>query len=79
VVATLEPGIDPMHFDQPWKVRWEPTAGGIYPAFAVVLAVRADEDYDDSMLELAGDRIEQQYETEESSKPVANGATADDR
>lgn len=54
VVVSLEPGNDPMHFDQVWNVRWEPTAGGIYPSFTGTLTVRADERYETSILELVG-------------------------
>lgn len=48
------PGTDPMHFDEPWHIGWEPEAGGIYPSFSGELTVRADEDYDSAVLELTG-------------------------
>ena len=54
VLIVLEPGSDPMHFDQVWNVRWEPVTGGVYPSFAGTLTVRADERYETSILELAG-------------------------
>ncbi len=53
-MVTFEPGKDPMHFDQPWTVRWEATAGGLYPGFRGTLAVRADDTYGTSMIELSG-------------------------
>ncbi|MHB8433987.1 MAG: hypothetical protein ACYDCA_10395 [Candidatus Tyrphobacter sp.] len=43
-----------MHFDQPWKIHWEPAGGGPYPEFDGELTVRADEDYPTSILELIG-------------------------
>jgi len=45
---------DPMHFDEPWHVSWDPEPGGVYPSFSGVLAVRADDDYDSAILELTG-------------------------
>lgn len=54
VLVSFERGDDPMHFDQPWKVRWEPAAGGLYPVFTGTLTIRADDSYETSMLELAG-------------------------
>jgi hypothetical protein len=45
---------DPMHFDQPWGVHWEPAGGGLYPTFDGTLTVRADENYESSLLELRG-------------------------
>lgn len=53
VVVTYIPGVDPMHFDQPWRVHWEPNAGP-YPEFDGELTVRADETYESSLLELKG-------------------------
>jgi hypothetical protein len=47
-------GKDPMHFDEPWIVNWEPERGGVYPSFSGVLTVRADEDYTGAILELSG-------------------------
>jgi hypothetical protein len=46
---------DPMHFDEPWRVRWTPEPGGIYPSFDGELAVRADETYGSAILELTGE------------------------
>jgi hypothetical protein len=54
VVVTVAPGADPMHFDQPWRVQWVPTTGGLYPSFSGTLTVRADENYETSILEVAG-------------------------
>ncbi|HEY5339548.1 MAG TPA: hypothetical protein VIK27_00850 [Candidatus Aquilonibacter sp.] len=54
VWISFAPGRDPMHFDQPWTVTWEPSGGGLYPAFRGTLTVRADESYHTSMLELSG-------------------------
>lgn len=45
---------DPMHFDEPSHIGWDPESGGIYPSFSGVLTVRADEDYDSAILELTG-------------------------
>ncbi len=53
VVVTYGAAFDPMHFDQPWKVHWEPKAGP-YPVFDGELTVRADETYESSLLELKG-------------------------
>ncbi|HET6895816.1 MAG TPA: hypothetical protein VFH72_10590 [Candidatus Baltobacteraceae bacterium] len=55
VRVTYAHGSDPMHFDQPWTVRWTPESGGLYPAFSGMLTVRADEDYTASILELEGE------------------------
>jgi hypothetical protein len=46
-------GVDPLHFDEPWTVHWS-AASGAYPEFDGTLTVRADEDYDTSVLELSG-------------------------
>jgi hypothetical protein len=54
VVFTVGTAQDPMHFDQVWSVHWHPTEGGLYPSFSGSLAVRADETYRSSMLELQG-------------------------
>ena len=53
VVVTYEAAIDPMHFDEPWRVRWEPKSGA-YPVFDGELTVRADENYRSCLLELKG-------------------------
>ena len=45
---------DPMHFDEPWQVRWSPERGGVYPSFEGELTVRADESYRLAILELKG-------------------------
>jgi hypothetical protein len=55
VVVTFAAGTDPMHFDQPWRVRWTPEGGGPYPDFDGALTVRADEDYTTAILELVGE------------------------
>jgi len=54
VLVHYAKGTDPMHFDEPWNVTWEPRPGGVYPSFSGTLTVRADEDYTGSILELAG-------------------------
>ena len=48
-------GSDPMHFDEPWSVRWTPQGSGIYPTFEGELTVRADENYRYCILELQGE------------------------
>ena len=45
---------DPMHFDEPWDISWEPEAGGIYPSFHGSLSIRASDTYESSRLELHG-------------------------
>jgi len=54
VAVSVAPARDPMHFDEPWKLQWEPQGGGLYPAFDGTLTVRADESYAGSILELEG-------------------------
>lgn len=54
VAVSYSRGSDPMHFDQPWKVHWQPIGGGPYPVFEGTLTVRADEDYDTCSVELQG-------------------------
>lgn len=54
VVVTFAPGVDPMHMEQPWRVHWTPEAGGPFPDFDGELTVRADEDWNTSILELQG-------------------------
>ena len=54
VIVTFGAGVDPMHFDQPWKVHWTPDGGGPFPDFDGELTVRAGEDYTESIVELAG-------------------------
>lgn len=54
VIVRVAPGRDPMHFDQPWSIRWEPAGGGPFPSFAGELTVRADERYETCALELRG-------------------------
>ena len=54
VTATFAEGADPMHFDQPWRIRWTPQGGGPYPDFDGELTVRSGEDYTDAMIELHG-------------------------
>ncbi len=46
--------VDPMHFDEPWAVTWEPHGGGPFPSFTGTLTVRADEDWNVAALELSG-------------------------
>ncbi|MGC1379433.1 MAG: hypothetical protein WA814_00260 [Candidatus Baltobacteraceae bacterium] len=53
VIVTFAPGVDPMHFDQPWRIHWRPQAGP-YPEFDGELTVRADETYETARLELSG-------------------------
>jgi hypothetical protein len=53
VVVRFGRAVDPMHFDQPWQIRWAPTSGP-YPDFEGELTVRADETYATSQLELRG-------------------------
>ncbi len=57
VTVTFSPATDPMHMDQPWRVRWTPDGGGPYPDFEGELTVRADEDYTSSILELSGEYL----------------------
>ncbi|MDE2483288.1 MAG: hypothetical protein KGN02_14010 [bacterium] len=54
VVVQYGQGTDPLHFDQPWTVRWTPHEGGPYPDFDGTLTVRADEDFNACVLELQG-------------------------
>lgn len=54
VRVQYEHGTDPMHFDEPWIVRWVPERGGIYPSFDGRIQVCADENYDSSILEISG-------------------------
>lgn len=53
VLVTFAAAEDPMHFDQPWHVRWRPD-GGPYPEFDGELTVRSDETYETAQLELKG-------------------------
>ncbi len=55
VVVTYNGALDPLHFDQPWRIRWVPHDSGPYPSFDGTLTVRADEDYNGSILELHGE------------------------
>jgi hypothetical protein len=57
VVVTFAVGTDPMHMDQPWRVHWTPETGGPYPDFHGELTVRADEDWNTSILELKGEYV----------------------
>ena len=54
VIVTFGSAIDPLHFDQPWHVKWTPHGGGPYPDFEGTLTVRADDDYCSCVLELQG-------------------------
>lgn len=53
VIASFGSALDPMHFDQPWRIHWKPQSG-LYPEFEGELTVRADETYETSRLELRG-------------------------
>ncbi|MGA7571436.1 MAG: hypothetical protein WCC70_02130 [Candidatus Aquilonibacter sp.] len=53
VVVSVKPVPDPMHFDEPWNVHWEPVSG-LYPVFDGTLTIRADESYASAILELSG-------------------------
>jgi hypothetical protein len=53
VVVSYGAAVDPMHFDEPWAIHWQPKAG-LYPEFDGELTVRADETYASSQLELRG-------------------------
>jgi len=53
VVVTYGTATDPMHFEQPWQVRWKPV-GGPYPEFDGELTARADETYESTLLEIKG-------------------------
>src|ERR1700739_3312643 len=55
VTITYGVGVDPMHFDEPWVVHWEPLNGGPYPTFDGTLTVCADETYRTCLLELSGE------------------------
>lgn len=54
VHVTYAHATDPMHFDEPWTVRWTPEPGGMYPSFSGTLTIRADEVYRAAILELEG-------------------------
>ncbi len=53
VIVTFGAAVDPMHFDEPWRISWKPQSGP-YPQFDGELTVRADETYSTSRLELKG-------------------------
>jgi hypothetical protein len=53
VVVTVQRGVDPSHFDQPWVLHWEPN-GGAFPSFDGTLTVQAEETYRTSRLALDG-------------------------
>jgi hypothetical protein len=53
VMVSFGSALDPMHFDQPWRIHWTPQSG-LYPEFEGELTVRADETYETSRLELRG-------------------------
>src|SRR5579863_895267 len=53
VMVSFGSAVDPMHFDQPWRIHWKPQ-GGPYPEFEGELTVRADETWETSRLELRG-------------------------
>jgi len=54
MLFTFGTGVDPLHFDQPWTVRWAAQGPGSYPDFDGTLTVRADDDFRSSVLELLG-------------------------
>jgi len=45
---------DPMHFDEPWEISWQPQVGGLYPSFHGSLSIRASDTYENARLELHG-------------------------
>ena len=53
VIVSVKPVPDPMHFDEPWNLHWQPVSG-LYPVFDGTLAIRADESYASAILELSG-------------------------
>lgn len=53
VTVSFGSAVDPMHFDQPWRIHWTPQSG-LYPEFEGELTVRADETYQTARLELRG-------------------------
>ncbi len=53
VTVSVAAAIDPRHFDEPWRLHWEPLSGP-YPHFDGTLTIRADEDWTTSILELQG-------------------------
>ena len=55
VLIWYERGDDPMHFDEPWNVKWTPEGGGPYPDFNGQMTVRADDSYRHAILELRGE------------------------
>jgi hypothetical protein len=53
VSVTFRRAEDPMHFERPWHIHWDPP-NSAYPTFDGELTVRADETYSTSRLELKG-------------------------
>jgi len=53
VLVTYALSADAMRFDQPWHIHWTPKSGP-YPDFDGELTVRADENYQSSLVELKG-------------------------
>ncbi len=53
VRVTFGSAVDPMHFDKPWHIHWDPEDPE-YPEFDGELCVRADESYSIARLELEG-------------------------
>ncbi len=53
VMVSFGAAVDPMHFDEPWRIHWKPESR-LYPEFEGELTVRADETYETSRLELRG-------------------------
>ena len=48
---------DPVHFNERWRVQWEPESGGPYPNFRGELSVSADGASGGPALELQGEFI----------------------
>jgi hypothetical protein len=55
VLVEIKRGKDPMGFDEPWALHWDPIDGdGMLPSFEGTLTVQADETYHTSQLVIAG-------------------------
>lgn len=57
VIVSYERGVDPMRFDEPWRVHWTPEGGGPYPDFDGEITVCADYSYRSAILELRGEYV----------------------
>ncbi len=55
VVMHYSAALDPMGFDEPWKISWEPKDTNLYPIFTGSICVRAEEDWETGVLELEGE------------------------